>query len=231
MININYELTSSGHSLTQCPYKMAKDGSNDIKMVGSFDCYSCQYNRHDITDEENKLTCCYRDEFITNYNCLYKDNDEKTRKILEKIGWKPFAEKYNKWLYTDNIAHEYSSCDENGYVNILKSDGIENSETIDCGSNRALFLSIASLIFSKTDKFKIFVSDTNQWWINQGLTMPKGSLEFSLTDDRYHGEPRMFTSVITPAHLASVSELIEICKDEDKCNFINKMFDRILDLN
>lgn len=121
------------------------------------------------------------------------------------------------------------SCDEKNLVNISKVSSNECTEDIDCDDNLALFLSIAAFIINEdTHKYKIFVTDVDQHWVNQGMWCPAGSLNFCLTEDYWQGEHKCLTSRIVPSHLASIDELVEICKNEENRQLIEKFYFSLL---
>ena len=99
-------------------------------------------------------------------------------------------------------------CDKQTYYTTHDIDSIGEINAIDCDTNAKLFMSIAALN-NNSDYMQWFVTDADQAWVNQGMYAPKGSFELCLTKDRYNGQDEWLSSIVVPAHKATVEELIE----------------------
>lgn len=93
--------------------------------------------------------------------CFIRKNTPKLRKNLEYFGYEPFGSVKHEWdtgcgLSTDNRLGEFESFDNNSLENIIKCGSSDYEDSIDCGTNEVLFLSLAAL---RDD------TDANQWFI------------------------------------------------------------------
>ena len=95
--------------------------------------------------------------------CFIRKNTPELRKKLEELGYKPFGSVKYEWytggygLSTDNRLGEFESFDDNGLENIIKCCPPDYEDSIDCGTNENLFLSLAAL---RDD------SDYMQWFVS-----------------------------------------------------------------
>ena len=82
--------------------------------------------------------------------CFIRKNTPELRKKLKELGYEPFGSVKYEWdtgwgLSTDNCLGEFESFDNNGLENIIKCGSPDYEDSIDCGDNEELFLSIAAL--------------------------------------------------------------------------------------
>ena len=82
--------------------------------------------------------------------CFIRKNTPELRKKLEELGYKPFGSVKYEWdtgwgLSTDNRLGEFESFDNNGLENIIKCEPPDYEDSIDCGTNEDLFLTLAAL--------------------------------------------------------------------------------------
>ena len=88
--------------------------------------------------------------------CFIRKNTPELRNKLEELGYKPFGSVKYEWdtgwgLSTDNRLGEFESFDNNGLENIIKCESPDYEDSIDCGENEELFLTIAALRDDKPD--------------------------------------------------------------------------------
>ena len=136
--------------------------------------------------------------------CFIRKNTPELRKKLEELGYKPFGSVKYEWdtgwgLSTDNRLGEFESFDDNGLENIIKCGPPDYEDSIDCGENVGLFLSLAAL---RDD------SDYMQWFINY-----YGYCQFCWdknVEDYKSGYGReMYRIIDETYHKMSAEELIE----------------------
>ena len=152
--------------------------------------------------------------------CFIRENTIRLRNELEKLGYKPFGSVKYEWdtgygLSTDNRLGEFESFDDNGLENIIKCCSPDNEDSIDCGTNENLFLSIAAL---RDD------SDKEQWFITYKSSHPYMSYAAILCredkwEDEYIKETQQHNFIDTKPedyHKANVKEIIRIYTDDDE---------------
>ena len=152
--------------------------------------------------------------------CFIRENTIRLRNELEKLGYKPFGSVKYEWdtgygLSTDNRLGEFESFDDNGLENILKCCSPDYEDSIDCGTNENLFLSIAAL---RDD------SDKEQWFITYKSSHPYMSYAAILCredkwEDEYIKETQQHCFIDTKPedyHKANVKEIIRIYKEFDE---------------
>lgn len=135
--------------------------------------------------------------------CFIRKNTPELRKKLEELGYRLFGEELNEYL----CIFTSSEC---GLYNIEFFSNIphpEETDSIDCGDNEELFLSIASLR-DDTDKYQWFIMDVEIY-----VYIPKGTW-FQSTDR--NGGRHVGTQIESLyCHKATVKELIEHFKEKE----------------
>lgn len=152
--------------------------------------------------------------------CFIRENTIRLRNELEKLGYKPFGSVKYEWdtgygLSTDNRLGEFESFDDNGLENIIKCCPPDYEDSIDCGTNENLFLSIAAL---RDD------SDKEQWFITYKSSHPYMSYAAILCredkwEDEYIKETQQHNFIDTKPEdyrKANVKEIIRIHKEIDE---------------
>lgn len=135
--------------------------------------------------------------------CFIRKNTPELRKKLEELGYRLFGEELNE----DLCIFTSPEC---GLYNIEFFSNIphpEETDSIDCGDNEDLFLSIASLR-DDTDKYQWFIMDVEIY-----VYIPKGTW-FQSTDR--NGGRHVGTQIESLyCHKATVEELIEHFKEKE----------------
>ncbi len=135
--------------------------------------------------------------------CFIRKNTPELRKKLEELGYRLFGEELNE----DLCIFTSPEC---GLYNIEFFSNIphpEETDSIDCGDNEELFLSIASLR-DDTDKYQWFIMDVEIY-----VYIPKGTW-FQSTDR--NGGRHVGTQIESLyCHKATVEELIEHFKGKE----------------
>lgn len=135
--------------------------------------------------------------------CFIRKNTPELRKKLEELGYRLFGEELNE----DLCIFTSPEC---GLYNIEFFSNIphpEETDSIDCGDNEELFLSIASLR-DDTDKYQWFIMDVEIY-----VYIPKGTW-FQSTDR--NGGRHVGTQIESLyCHKATVEELIEHFKEKE----------------
>ncbi len=136
--------------------------------------------------------------------CFIRKNTPELRKKLEELGYRLFGEELNE----DLCIFTSPEC---GLYNIEFFSNIphpEETDSIDCGDNEELFLSIASLR-DDTDKYQWFIMDVEIY-----VDIPKGTW-FQSTDR--NGGRHVGTQIeALYCHKATVEELIEHFKGKEE---------------
>lgn len=135
--------------------------------------------------------------------CFIRKNTPELRKKLEELGYRLFGEELNE----DLCIFTSPEC---GLYNIEFFSNIphpEETDSIDCGDNEELFLSIASLR-DDTDKYQWFIMDVEIY-----VDIPKGTW-FQSTDR--NGGRHVGTQIESLyCHKATVEEIIEHFKEKE----------------
>ena len=134
--------------------------------------------------------------------CFIRKNTPELRKKLEELGYRLFGEELNE----DLCIFTSPEC---GLYNIEFFSNIphpEETDSIDCGANEELFLSIASLR-DDTDKYQWFIMDVEIY-----VYIPKGT--WFQSTDRNAGRHVGTQIESLYCHKATVEELIEHFKEK-----------------
>ena len=146
-------------------------------------------------------------------DCFIRKNTKELRDKLEDLGYEEYPYGYigDENLYAESYREgwfdgmEWHVTGEIPNYDSTTDDDVKGGDYgVDCGVNEDLFLAIAALR-DDSDYMQYFVTEEEQHWVNQGLSTPKGSFELCLTKERLGDR--------TPAHKATVSELIEHFKN------------------
>ena len=136
--------------------------------------------------------------------CFIRKSTYKLRKKLDELGYRLFGAELNE----DLCIFTSPEC---GLYNIEFFSNIphpEETDSIDCGDNEELFLSIASLR-DDTDKYQWFIMDVEIY-----VDIPKGTW-FQSTDR--NGGRHVGTQIeALYCHKATVEELIEHFKGKEE---------------
>lgn len=102
--------------------------------------------------------------------CFIRKNTPELRKRLEELGYKPFGSVKYEWdtgwgLSTDNRLGEFESFDNNGLENIIKCESPDYEDSIDCGTNKELFLALAAM--RDYSDYMQWFTDGEKWFQNK----------------------------------------------------------------
>ena len=134
------------------------------------------------------------------YNCI-GDNTPENREWLEKVGYELVVNsELDKYIC---VFHDSSYAIGGNFI-----PDCFYHKAVKCIGNPQLFKAVSAMR-DDSDYMQWFVTDADQAWVNQGMYVPKGSLELCLVEDRYMGQNPIFCSTIVPAHKATLKELQE----------------------
>lgn len=132
------------------------------------------------------------------------DNDlEEICNRLEEIRYKRLYsfEGHDNWIIAGGGF--YNQTNFSGLSHI----GIETKDCHFCGNNIEMFIRLAAM--NDTNDFhQVFVTETDQAWVNQGIYANKGSFQISLVDDRHMGKTPLIDNFTVPARKATKDEVI-----------------------